>query len=381
MLLDRILEADLDFFAAFSLIVILLVIYLKKDVYSFSGRMFKIIIITNIFLLIFEGSSYIFNGVDNAFSWYMNYSLNSIIILGTPLIGCFFAIYIDHKIYVSKERLKKRLFYFHPLIIGVVLSIANFFAPVLFTISSENVYSREPFIFVNVATLYILLFYIFILVFKNRKTIEKHTLLGTILFMIFPAIGGVLQMTFYGLTTIFPMMSLGIIASYIFMETISTSKDFLTNLYTRAKAQEYMRSLIDIKQEFAIIMIDIDDLKKINDNFGHVEGDKYLKFFAEVLLDVFVEDSLVSRRGGDEFLIVTKTNSDRKMLDYKQKIKDEINKLFNKESKRNLKFGFGYSFYKPDSNKTVIEIESEADNNMYKDKAINKNQKRRKSDF
>jgi|LGOV01.1.fsa_nt_gb diguanylate cyclase (GGDEF)-like protein len=375
--MHTILGLYINFYAALFLLVVLVTLFVKRDFYSFSGNIFKYLIIVNIFILILEGIAFSLNEVDNQVYFYINYWFNFLLFIMTPLLGSLWAMYIDFKLYHSNRRIRKRWFYLQPFIIGVVLSILNFFYPVLYSISSSNVYRREPFIFVNMTTLFLLMFYIMYLVMKKRKEVDKSVFYGALLFMIFPALGGVIQMINNEINSMYSMMALGIISAYIALETINSSKDHLTKLFIRAKAVDLINSLIFKKKNFAVVMIDLDDFKEINDNYGHSTGDKVLINYGKLLLEVFKEDSLVSRFGGDEFLIVCKDCSEEKLMDYKQRLKDE---LLEYHKDFTVKFSYGYSFYDESCVKSNDDILVEADNNMYKDKAINKNYKRRSSD-
>lgn len=380
---------DVQFFNAFyvnmysaSLLVVLLVIlYIKKDIYDFSGRVFKYMIILNILLLVFEASSLLVEGVDNSISKFLNYSLNFSVFLLTPLIGYLWAIYLDNKIFNSRARTKRNYIYFLPFLFGFVLLIINFFIPVLFSINADNVYSREPLIMVNFSMLLLLFFYVTYLALANRKTIERKIINGAVLFLVFPVIGGVIQMLFYGVSTIYSTLSLGIFSTYIALETIGTSKDALTGLFNRTKASEYINELIYKQNSFGVIMIDLEDFKLFNDSFGHTEGDKILKAFGTILMLVFGNDGVVSRFGGDEFLIV-KDNFVSKDLDfYKRAIYREFKNVDSlNDIPDNFKFSIGCSVYSNGCLKSEEELVIEADNCMYINKAENKNFKRRKSD-
>jgi len=219
------------------------------------------------------------------------------------------------------------------------------------------------------------------IVLKNRKKVKKSVVSGSLIFLILPAIGGIIQMSFYGVATLYSAFSLGIISSYIILETIGSSIDNLTGLFTRDKASEYINELINTKNEFGVLLIDLDDFKKINDEYGHNEGDKYLKLFGEVLTRVFEKDDIISRFGGDEFIIV-KNN-------FVKKDKPGLIKAINDDIKDNLNsnmlsipinFSVGCSVYNSTLNKSEEELIIEADNNMYLNKAENKNLRRRKSD-
>ena len=133
---EQISRFDISFYAVILLIIILITIYIKSDVYSFSNKMFKVIIFTNISMLVLEILSWVFDGVDGQFAWYLNYSFNFVLILFTPIIACFWASYIDYKIFNSIDRVKRRYYYMYPFIIGVIMSIINLFYPILFKVSS-----------------------------------------------------------------------------------------------------------------------------------------------------------------------------------------------------------------------------------------------------
>ncbi len=371
-----------NMYSALLLVVLLIILYIKRDIYDFSGRIFKYMIILNIILLVLEAFTLIVQGVDDSFIRLVHYILNFTVFLLTPLIGFLWAIYLDNKIFETGGRTKQYIAYIFPFGVGVILSILNLFFPVLFSISAANVYSREPMIMVNFFTLFMLLIYVTYLALANRKMVDSKIFRGAVLFLFFPAMGGILQMMFYGISTIFSMFALAIFSTYIALETIGTSRDNLTGLFTRLKASEYINELIHKRSNFGVIMIDLDDFKQLNDTLGHNEGDKLLKVFGEVLMRVFHKDAIVSRFGGDEFLIV-RNNFDSDDLNF---YKRSIYREFKNEATSNIfsedfKFSIGCSVYSEDCLKSEEELLVEADNNMYVNKAENKNFKRRKTDI
>ena len=84
--------------------------------------------------------------------------------------------------------------------------------------------------------------------------------------------------------------------------------DDLTGLANRAllrtHLQERLRQTRDASEPLAVIFIDMDDFKRINDSHGHPVGDEVLQRLAERILDSVRPDDLVARFGGDEFVIV-----------------------------------------------------------------------------
>ena len=83
-------------------------------------------------------------------------------------------------------------------------------------------------------------------------------------------------------------------------------KDALTGLYNRAKCLQIFGILDKGDSDYAIISIDMNGLKLVNDNHGHRAGDKLIKTFAEVLKEAFMGVGSVIRVGGDEFLVIVR---------------------------------------------------------------------------
>ncbi len=80
--------------------------------------------------------------------------------------------------------------------------------------------------------------------------------------------------------------------------------DALTGLRNRRYADFLFNSLIESKQSFSVIMLDIDYFKKVNDEFGHKAGDEVLQFLAAVMQEAAREKDTSIRLGGEEFALV-----------------------------------------------------------------------------
>lgn len=80
--------------------------------------------------------------------------------------------------------------------------------------------------------------------------------------------------------------------------------DSLTKVVSRKHTIKLINDLIENKEPFGLVMLDLDNFKLINDNYGHSVGDKVLFDVAQSLIDYVGENGIVGRFGGDEFLIV-----------------------------------------------------------------------------
>ena len=90
--------------------------------------------------------------------------------------------------------------------------------------------------------------------------------------------------------------------------------DPLTGLYNRRSFNEYLRKAVDAadrnEKNVSLIMLDIDDFKRVNDTYGHNQGDVVLKEVANVLRDNVRENDIVCRWGGEEMLILLEVSDD-----------------------------------------------------------------------
>jgi diguanylate cyclase (GGDEF)-like protein len=122
---------------------------------------------------------------------------------------------------------------------------------------------------------------------------------------------------------------------------------------------------------FAIIVCDANDLKRVNDNEGHVAGDEYIIASAKLLCDIF-EHSPVFRVGGDEFVVFLRGS------DYM--IRQELTEKLRTQVRENQKTGSGpvlaagMAEYVPEKDSLVSEIFDRADKAMYEDKQKLKNE-------
>ena len=94
-------------------------------------------------------------------------------------------------------------------------------------------------------------------------------------------------------------------------ELNDSQKDFLTGFYTREHLiSTLLKRAIDAnlhKEKFSILLVDIDHFKKINDKYGHLWGDEFLKYVASTLRLTLEDKGLIFRYGGDEFVVLFST--------------------------------------------------------------------------
>ncbi|MEG1469940.1 MAG: PAS domain-containing protein [Anaerovoracaceae bacterium] len=104
--------------------------------------------------------------------------------------------------------------------------------------------------------------------------------------------------------------------------------DGLTNVYNRSTIEWQVRHIIKTSRDekYIFIIADMDDLKTINDTFGHMEGDHAIIMFAEVLKKFAGENNLVGRMGGDEFILLCGYNSETEVIQSLESLVKEMHK-------------------------------------------------------
>lgn len=132
-------------------------------------------------------------------------------------------------------------------------------------------------------------------------------------------------------------------------------------------------SRIGAKPEFAIVMLDCNNLKKINDQYGHEKGDIYLKTACDLICRVFTH-SPVFRMGGDEFAVILQHDDydDRKDLMTRFDVYTEQINLDATEPWEEVHIAKGMAVYDPQKDESVESVLQRADENMYTDKKRSK---------
>lgn len=151
-------------------------------------------------------------------------------------------------------------------------------------------------------------------------------------------------------------------------------RDSLTGIYNRAKCDHIFEVLNREDNDYAIVSIDVNGLKYVNDNFGHSMGDKLLCVFADIFKTAFNGIGTTIRMGGDEFVAIVRAEH---LSDLNTALKTMV--LLEKEAKlpfaATLNVAYGYSVRRRGDAVTAMDIYRMADANMYTMKLASKQQR------
>jgi diguanylate cyclase (GGDEF)-like protein len=149
--------------------------------------------------------------------------------------------------------------------------------------------------------------------------------------------------------------------------------DALTGIFNRMAfvndmQNKYETETGDELKANTIFMIDLNDLKKCNDNFGHEYGDKYIKMVADTLKLTFKDNGRCYRMGGDEFCTVMYCEDMEKINTKLQEFNDKLKELDKQGFVVHVSAAVGYAMYDCDYDKSLSDTLKRADTMMYKNK-------------
>ncbi len=159
--------------------------------------------------------------------------------------------------------------------------------------------------------------------------------------------------------------------------------DLATGLYNRSRCQELFKSnnTPSAKKNPAILVLDLNDLKKTNDKLGHRVGDELIQSFATVLkgaTNVHITPPFIGRYGGDEFIIYYDDIADEEEIKIYLKELDFYTKEYNeKESRFQISYAVGYSYITSGTEEklTTRQLFDKADAAMYENKIAGKRER------
>lgn len=217
----------------------------------------------------------------------------------------------------NRNRTANKIAYALPLVISCVIFIIVYFAaPNLLVDRTLNTTVFYDAFQVALPDIYILavLFYAFREAKKTRDPAERRKCLALGLFPVFIIIAGLVQIAVLPDSAVFCLSS-AILMVIFYIEDMDgrISLDPLTKLNNRGQLRRYVSQESNLYREGLstyVVMLDINDFKKINDTYGHAEGDRALVIMADALRDAVRSTQLsafIGRYGGDEFTLIVHT--------------------------------------------------------------------------
>lgn len=252
-----------------------------------------------------------------------------------------------------------RLFVFIPAVLLLIVDIVSIFTGIVFSLNQENQLTRGPLGFLPyvVCGVY-MVFLIFLLIWRsNKRAIE----IVPIVFLAVALSSGLIFPFVFGAS--FSQLYCTIIAASLFIYYVFTileraKKDSLTDLLNRQAY--YVETRRDYKDITAIVSIDMNGLKKINDTYGHIAGDEALATLGLCIARSCRSKQSAYRMGGDEFIIVCRKTP-------KEEVEKLIERINAAVAETKYSCSIGYSYHEEGSI-NLEDLLKESDEKMYSDK-------------
>ena len=255
---------------------------------------------------------------------------------------------------------KQRWFIFIPALLLAAINTASIFTGIVFSIDADNNFIRGPLGYLPFIT--VGLYCVFLIFMLIRRSNKQRMEIVPIVFMsaalgsglIFPFVFGSNYSQIFCTT-----IAIALYVYYVFSILQLTKKDSLTGLLNRqAYYADVARNPEDIT---ALVSVDMNGLKKINDEEGHAAGDEALSTLSLCFKRSLRRRQLCDRIGGDEFVIVCRKNTEAEVAGLAERIKTSVS-----ETKYSCSVGYFYSEGGADS---IDEMLKRSDEMMYAEKA------------
>lgn len=244
-------------------------------------------------------------------------------------------------------------------IVGIYIIMALLYTILLFN-------GRKRVIILCIEAIY----YLFLLIYDTSNIAARTVLYGTMLhtIVIFIHIMYISLSVGISLLTILKLYEkknkrLNDINDYLSKMSIT---DPLTGAWNRNHMEQCLKKFIDEKKfPLSIIMMDIDFFKRVNDDYGHIMGDKILKKVVKIIKNVTGTKGIVTRYGGEEFLVILPSFNSNDTYEIAETIRKYCQKNL-KIKDRNITISGGVAEYK--NGQSIYTFIEEADKKLYEAK-------------
>lgn len=147
----------------------------------------------------------------------------------------------------------------------------------------------------------------------------------------------------------------------------------ITGVHNKTSLEKLVQDLSNRPSTFGVgvMMFDLNNLKYVNDTYGHEKGDEFIQTFTYCLTRILDSDSFLARYGGDEFILIQQNTSLSELQHMAEKL-DSLVQEYNTRTTLPLSYAIGYEVSFQNHYFMMEDLINAADKKMYQDKAIKK---------
>lgn len=366
----------------FSLLIALIIYlsYRRNFAETYDVLLLRRVQLTVIVTLISDIGNWSLNGISgdsmrvlNYVTTMLHFSMQIVVVIGWWR-------YASYRIFGQTFPQKTEIIFVRiPLIIIILVILTTPYTHLYFYIDQANIYHRGilslPMFIINL--LYPLSVSIIALFkgIRERYKERKIELMTIALFVVLPLIGGVIQTATYGLSLVWPCAVISSLMILLNKEGQAILQDPLTGLNNRRNIDRLFKAYDENQnRSAAIMMLDLNDFKRINDQFGHSQGDQVLINAAKILRATFTGTSaFLARYGGDEFVVVLPKGNEALAKETARLIREKF-ASFHKTCNLPcpLSVSIGYAVADQHEGMSLLDLLKLADENMYLNKVAHR---------
>ena len=216
---------------------------------------------------------------------------------------------------IGNSQLQKKsyvIFALLPILAVFIISYSSYWTGLAFSLDENGIYSRGPLWTVVNLLPYIYFFsttiHALVRAKSEKSPFQRKRLFILSSFIISPALGALLQLFIGGHPFVAPSIVIAVFFIFINIQANAIQEDTLTGLNNRLSFDRHLDEMIQKvspQSAFYVFMMDLNQFKRINDTYGHIEGDSALRQAGNVLRSVADEyKGFAARYGGDEFVAI-----------------------------------------------------------------------------
>lgn len=375
-MVDVFLRIDISLFAAFYLVLVVYLAYHRLDHEDAFNRLFFRGCAVVFTITLFEAATCILNHHPALWMRVLSSVLHIFLFAVAPLITYYWYMLADTLTRNGNVRdMRMRWPFLIPIALVAGITILSPFFGYVFFIDASGTYHRGPLFALVLIVSYGYLVAGFIMILKRRNKILGLDFRFLTVFCLMPMVGGLVQGLVYKTLFMWPSSVCALTILYMYLQERMVQTDYLTGAWTRASFEYYLSQRLRAPdcQAFGVVYVDIDNLKHINDKYGHAEGDEAIRAATAAIKSVLRKGDVIARLGGDEFCVLLNLQTETDLDSVLGRIGGVIahyNQIAGKPYALSLSLG-ARLFHDMDSGQ-VEEIISRVDALMYANKRAKK---------
>lgn len=374
--MNTFLRIDINLFATLYLAIVFYLAYRRLDHENAFNRLFFRGCIIIMIMTFFEALTCIMNNNPLPMWRWVSTILHLFLFALPPLITYhWFLLANTLTLHGDVSNMKGKWPLLIPVAIVVIITLLSPALHLVYYIDESGVYHRGPLFPVELIVSYSYLALGFCLLIKRRKRLIDIDFRFLTLFCLLPMIGGLVQGLVYGVLLMWASSACALAIMYMYLQERMIQTDYLTGAWTRHSLELYIAQKLkdSEKQCFGMVYVDIDNLKYINDHYGHSEGDVAIRAATTAIKSVLRKGDAIARFGGDEFAILLEINTREALDAVLKRIEDSVQRYNATSGKAyELSLSFGADLFTQVRDDNVDTIVGKVDQLMYANKRCKK---------